>query len=36
MIMMITMSIRLRLHAWVRPGSGRMLAYVRNQLAYLL
>ena len=35
-IMMITMSIRLCLQAWVRPGWGRMLTYVRNQLTYLL
>ena len=35
MIMMITMLIRLRLQACVRPGSGRMLTYVWNQLAYL-
>ena len=33
--MMITMLIRLRLQACVRPGSGRMLTYVWNQLAYL-
>ena len=34
--MMITMSIWLCLQAWVRPGWGRMLTYVRNQLTYLL
>ena len=33
--MMITMLIRLRLQACVGPGSGRMLTYVWNQLAYL-